>query len=321
MTRIVQNGRSSHLPQPGEPWTPILLTRWSGEYLRAKGVETGRLDAEFLLAQVLGVRRLDIDLQHDRPLAPGELDAFKALLKRRANREPLQYVLGRTAFREIELRTDSRALVPRPETEVLVGEVLAWTRELGPEDCPETSDGVQGRSGPVGLRALDVGTGTGAISLSLLSEGPFSRVVATDSSSQALDLARENALSLDLLDQLDLREGRLFDPLRDGERFHVIVSNPPYGPEDERPSLQPEVQGWEPAQALFAGPEGLDVLLPLVEGAPAYLERGGLLALDVGDSQASRVAEAMQETRSLRAIRVRPDLAGRDRVVLGVASG
>lgn len=242
MTCSVQDGRGSFLPQPGEPWTPILLTRWSGEYLRGKGVETGRLDAELLLAQVLEVRRLDIYLQHDRPLAPGEIKAFKALLKRRANREPLQYVLGKTAFREIEVVTDSRALIPRPETEILVGEVLSWARALEQSDRPVPEDRTHGRSASVGLRALDLGTGTGAIALSLLSEGPFGGVVATDPSRRALDLALENALSLDLLARLDLREGRLFDPLREGERFHAIVSNPPYVPEGEGSSLQEEVR-------------------------------------------------------------------------------
>ncbi len=320
MTHDVPGGKDSHLPQPGEPWTPIALTRWSGEYLHGKGVETGRLDAELLLAHVLRVRRLDIYLQHDRPLTPRELEAFKALLRRRAKREPLQYVLGKTAFREVELRTDARALVPRPETEVLVGEILAWARGLEfPEWC-RREEGLVGQADPGVLRGLDVGTGSGAVALSLLVEGPFTRVVATDPSPAALDLARENALALNLLDRLDLREGHLFEPLREGERFHVIVSNPPYVPEGEGPLLQAEVGRFEPAQALFAGPEGLDVLLPLVQDAPAFMEEGGLLALEVGAGQTERVAGAMEQTGAFHRIRIRPDLAGRDRVVLGVAS-
>lgn len=320
MSRDGTEGGESHLPRPGEPWTPIRLTRWSGEYLRGKGVETGRLDAELLLAHVLSVRRLDLYLQHDRPLDLAELEAFKVLLKRRANREPLQYVLGKTAFREIELRTDSRALVPRPETEVLVGEVLAWARDRFGQEWRNGEAGLKGPPDPAGLRGLDLGTGTGAVALSLLAEGPFGSVVATDSSPSALGLARENALSLSLLDRLDLREGSLFEPLRGGELFHAIVSNPPYVPEGERGRLQEEVQGWEPLEALFAGPDGLDVLLPLVGGAPSFLEDGGLLALEVGEGQARRVAGAMEETGAFQEIRIRPDLAGRDRVVLGVAS-
>ena len=307
-------------PPPGEPWTPILLTRWSGEYLRGRGVENGRLDAELLLAHVLGVKRLDLYLQFDRPLQAPELGAFKTLLKRRAAREPLQYVLGRTAFRELDLRTDSRALIPRPETEILVGEVLAWTEGKtggGPAvDGRDESPGAWG--GP--LWALDVGTGTGAIALSLLKEGPFHRVVGTDPSPGALELARENARETGLDEGLELREGALFAPLEEGERFHVIVSNPPYVAEGDRAGLQPEILHWEPSRALFAGADGLEVLDPLVRRAPAHLAPGGLLALEVGEGQASRVASLMETTGAYEEVLLRPDLTGRLRVVLGVAS-
>ena len=303
MSRPEAESRNAHLPGPGESWTPIRLTRWSGEYLRSKGVENGRLDAELLLARVLNVGRLDLYLQFDRPLRPPELEAFKTLLVRRASREPLQHLLERTAFREIDLRTDARALIPRPETEILVGEVLAWA----------------GRQRP-GLRGLDVGIGTGAIALSLLREGPFREMVGTDPSQDALELARENALSQGLDEQLELRAGPLFEPLHQGERFDVVVSNPPYIPEGDRDSLQAEVRDWEPPEALFAGPEGLDVLLPLVGGARAFLSPGGLLATEVGDGQSVDVVRAMEATGAFREIWVRPDLNERERVVLGVAS-
>ncbi len=297
------------LPAPGEPWTPILLTRWSGAYLGEKGVENGRLDAELLLAAVLGMKRLDLYLQHDRPLQSRELDAFKTLLKRRAAREPLQYILGTTSFRELELRTDVRALIPRPETEVLVEEVLRWVRDKA---------GRPGWAGP--LRALDVGTGTGAIALSLLKEGPFGEVVATDPSPQALTLAGENASETGLVG-LELREGSLLEPLHAGERFHVLVSNPPYIPDGDREGLQPEIRDWEPPLALFAGPEGLEVVAALVREASSALFEGGLLALEVGDGQASRVARLMEETEAYAEIHQRADLSGRNRVILGVASG
>lgn len=293
----------AHLPGPGEPWTPIRLTRWSGEYLQGKGVVAGRLDAELLLAHVLEMKRLDLYLQHDRPLLPTELESFKALLKRRAAREPLQYILGTVTFRELELAADRRALIPRPETERLVEEVLLWARD---------------RAGD-GLMAADIGTGTGAIALSLLREGPFQRVVATDTSTEALELARENAFALGLAERMDLREGALFDSLDPGARFDALVSNPPYIPEGDREGLDPEVRDWDPPSALFAGPEGLDVLLPLVTGASGFLHPGGLLAVEVGEGQAGRVARAMEETQAFREIRIRPDLAGRERVVLGVA--
>jgi release factor glutamine methyltransferase len=293
----------AHLPGPGEPWTPIPLTRWSGEYLQEKGIEAGRLDAELLLAHVLDLRRLDLYLQHDRPLLPTELDTFKALLKRRATREPLQHIVGVAAFRELDLLVDGRALIPRPETEVLVEEILLWAKS-GPE-------------GP--LSALDIGTGTGAIALSLAHEGPFERVVATDPAAEALELARENARRCGLEDRVEFREGALYGPLGPEERFHVLVSNPPYIPQGEREGLDPEVREWDPPTALFAGPEGMDVILPLVNGAADFLLPGGLLAMEVGDGQAGRVARALEETLAFREIRTRPDLAGKERVVLGVA--
>jgi len=307
------------VPASGEPWTPILLTRWSGHYLSEKGIDSGRLDAELILAHVLGLGRLDLYLQHDRPLLPEELAAFKALLKRRGVREPLQHVLGTAPFRELDLRSDSRALIPRPETEVLVGEILTWAvgaQKRYSSGPPPESDTAPD---PKTLTALDIGTGTGAISLSLLKEGPFRQVVGTDLSGKALDVARENAMDSGLSESLELREGHLFDPVRAGERFHVVASNPPYVPEGDRDGLSPEVRDWEPPSALFAGPEGLDVLLPLIRGVPDALVPGGLLALEVGDGQATRVARAVEETGAFSEIRIRPDLAGRERVVLGVA--
>jgi release factor glutamine methyltransferase len=295
--------RDAHLPGPGESWTPIRLTRWSGGYLQEKGLENGRLDAELLLAQVLDTNRLDLYLQFDRPIHATELDRFKGLLLRRAAREPLQYILGTTAFRELEIRTDSRALIPRPETEILVGEVLEWASKKDRE-----------------LTGLDVGTGSGVIALSLLTEGPFSSFVGTDSSQDAMELARENVRGLKLEERMEVRRGALFEPLRPHERFDVIVSNPPYIPEGERGGLQPEVRDWEPAQALFAGSDGLAVLLPLVQGAPSYLNPGGLFGAEVGEGQAGKLALALRETGGFDQVWVRPDLAGKERIVLGVAT-
>ncbi|MFQ5536749.1 MAG: peptide chain release factor N(5)-glutamine methyltransferase [Gemmatimonadota bacterium] len=285
-------------------WTVLRLMRWSGEYLEARGVERGRLNAEHLLAHALGVSRLDLYLQFDRPLTAGELDAFRPMLRRRARREPLQHILGTAAFRTLELKVDSRVLIPRPETEVLVEEVLTWASERGT------------RSGGEGLSALDVGTGSGAIALSLAAEGPFSRVVAVDVSGDALEVARANAEAVGLASAVEFREGSLFHPLARGERFNVIVSNPPYVAEGDAGTLEPEVAEWEPAAALFAGPDGLEVVRAVVTEAAAWLEEGGLLALEVGMDQAPRVVEMLEDAGGYHDLRVRRDLAGRDRVVL-----
>jgi release factor glutamine methyltransferase len=167
---------------------------------------------------------------------------------------------------------------------------------------------------------LDIGTGSGAIGLSLLVEGPFGRVVATDVSEGALAVAASNAEALGLGGRLELRAGSVYEPIGEGERFHVIVANPPYVMESERAALMPEVRDHEPGAALFGGADGLAVIREIVSGAPSRLHGGGLLALEVGPSQAVAVAELMRGA-GLAGARVVPDLAGRDRIVLATRPG
>ena len=283
-----------------DSWTILRLILWSAEYLTYKGVETGRLDAEWLLSAALGVDRLQLYLQYDRPLSPEEREAFKPLLRRRARREPLQYIIGRTGFRQLELKTDPRVLIPRPETEVLVQEVLDWAAAR------------RRRIGPV----WDVGTGTGAVALSLATEGACTRIVATDVSPKALSVAADNAERYDLSELVEFREGPLFEPLEEGERFDIIVSNPPYIAENEGGALQPEVRDWEPPEALFAGEDGLDVIRQLVVGAPEHLLAGGLLAFECGLGQVNGIATDLTATGAFAAVRIRPDLTGRLRFVM-----
>lgn len=287
-----------------ERWTVLRMILWSADYLEGKGVETPRLDAEHLLAHVVGVNRLQLYLDFERPLVPAELDDFRPLLKRRAGREPLQYIIGRHPFRELDLEVAPGVLIPRPETEVLLDEVLSWCSATGGPPCD----------------ALDIGTGTGAIALSLAREGSFARVVATDVSEAALTLAGRNVKATDNGVEVELRRGSLFDPLRADERFGVIVSNPPYVPEVDAASLQPEVRDWEPAEALFAGDDGMDVIRRLVAGARVHLDRGGLLALEVGSGQAQLVAELLRHRDEYDSIRVLRDYSGRERFVFAQAA-
>lgn len=284
---------------------PLELTRLAAEHLDAKGVEDGRLDAELLLAHVLGVRRLDLYLQFERPLTDEEVAEYREAVRRRARREPLQYITGEAAFRELVLRVDPRVLIPRPETEVLVGEVLDWARPAAV-------------AGPGGLLALDIGTGSGAIALSLLREGPFAAVVATDVSAGALDVAAANASALGLAERLDLRSGSVWAPVGDAERFDVIVANPPYVMDSAGATLMPEVRDHEPAGALYGGADGLEVVREIVAGARSHLRPGGLLALEIDPGQASTVT-GLASAAGLTAPRVVVDLAGRERVVLAVA--
>jgi release factor glutamine methyltransferase len=278
-------------------WTLVEMLRWTSEYLSGKGFHNARLNAELLLAGTLGLKRLDLYLQFDRPLSPEELADFRERLRRRARREPLQYIDGTAAFRDLVLRVDRRVLIPRPETEVLVQHVLDWAAGRG------------------NLSAVDVGTGSGAIALALATEGPFARIVATDAQADALAAARENHHFAAPGAAVEFRLGDLLDPVH-GERFDAVVSNPPYVGDEEAAALDPEVREWEPATALFAGVGGMEVIRRLVPQAAGVLVPGGLLAMEIGAGQGAAACAAIQETNAFGAPRVRPDLAGRDRVVL-----
>ena len=275
------------------------LAQKAAQVFAERGLENPRLEAELLLAHVLDIKRLDLYLQFDRPLTNQQLDAFRALVRRRLKREPLQYIIGNVQFRELDLIVDSRVLIPRPETEVLVGVAIAWAR---------------GRNDLVGL---DIGTGSGAIALSLVHEKAASRVVATDISPEALDVARANAERMGLAGHVEFRRGSVWAAVATGEQFDIVISNPPYVAPAEREELQPEVRDWEPATALFADADGLSVVREIVSGF-ASVRTGGLLALEVGMTQAQQVAHEIESTGAFENVNVVRDLTGRDRIVTAV---
>lgn len=231
-------------------------------------------------------------------LTAAEESAIGGALARRLAGEPLAYVLGTAAFRGLELSVDPAVLIPRPETEQLVDAV---------SDLPLGKDAA----------VLEIGVGSGAISLSLLAEGRFSRIVATDVSAPALRNAGGNATALGLAGRVDLRQGDLFAAIRPGERFDLIVSNPPYVADADRPSLPREVRDHEPGLALFAG-DGLRVLRALIRGARGAMVPGGWLALEIGAGQASAVRTAL-DSAGFDSIRILRDLAGRNRIALASA--
>jgi release factor glutamine methyltransferase len=224
--------------------------------------------------------------------------AMTAAEKRLAG-APLAYAIGRAAFRHLTLNVDERVLIPRPETEQLVDLVL------------------EGTSANPGGVAIDVGTGSGAIALALASEGVFSRVYGTDISLDALAVARRNAVNLaaSLRAPVELLHGSLLGPVAD-VRARVVVSNPPYIAMSEAPALPASVRDWEPAVALFSGPDGLTATARLVRDAADVLEPGGLLAMEVDVRRASLVVELVARERRLHAVRVELDLTGRERFVL-----
>jgi release factor glutamine methyltransferase len=261
--------------------------------LASAGVPAPRTDAELLVAHVMEVPRSALSVP-GRKLGSRELARLRPLVERRRGREPLQHVLGEWGFRRLVLRVDARALVPRPETEILVERCLALLAKI---PTP---------------RVLDVGTGSGAIALALADEHPGAHVEATDASARALELAHENARRTGLGDRVRLVRGELFAAL-DGP-FDLVVSNPPYVHEDEIASLEPEVRDHEPREALV----GPGVTEALARGAPSVLAPGGRLVLEVADGQAPAVARLL-ERLGYEDVTVSRDLAGVERVVDGRA--
>jgi release factor glutamine methyltransferase len=258
--------------------------------ISAAGCETPRLDAELLLADALGVAR-ERPFIDDLEVAGPAVRVFQDYVRRRSvQREPVAYILGRKHFRRLELAVDRRALIPRPETELLV----------------EVGLGLPHRAS-----VLDVGTGSGAVALALADERPDLSVVGSDSSADALELARANG------ERLGLDVCWLHADLLAGapDEFDAVLSNPPYVREDERSSLAPEILRHEPASALFAGEDGLDVVRRLVAQV-GERTRVRLLAVEVGQSQAAAVVQMMQRG-GFATVRVERDLAGIERVVVG----
>jgi release factor glutamine methyltransferase len=261
--------------------------------LQELGVESPRVDAELLLAHVLGTTRSGLRADGRRELDPEQHATFAALLARRATREPLAYVLGDWGFRRLALKVDRRVLVPRPETEIVVERCLARLAGL---DAP---------------RVLDVGTGSGAIALAIADEHRGARVTGMDASADALEVARENAARTGL--DVELVEGDLFAGLPAG-MWHLVVSNPPYVLPADIETLEPEVRDWEPRAALV----GEGATEAVAENARAVLRPGGALVLEVADGSAERIAKLLGDLGYVDITTTR-DLAGRERVLEGTS--
>jgi len=281
--------------------------RSATEWLRASGSRSPRLDAELLLATALGVDRAELFRAPERVLTRIEERRFDGYLVRRQAREPVAYIRRRRAFRSIELEVTPAVLIPRPETETLVDVALEALAAV-----PAGGGAAGGRYEPV---ALDVGTGSGCIALALAAENPFVHVVATDVSAAAAEVARRNAARLGLGGRLDVRCGDLLDDLLPRERFDLIVSNPPYIPEAEYRTLEPNVRDYEPRLALHGGEDGLDVARRLIAAAAGRLRPGGVLAVEVGAGQAAAVGALFAAAGAFAAAQQRADLAGIPRVV------
>ena len=290
-------------------WTIKRVLDWTCGYLERKGDEHPRLSAEWLLAAVTGLSRVELYTNFDRPLQPGELDEMHAAIERRAAGEPLQYVTGEMPFRHIVLRCERGVLIPRPETEILVDAAL---------------EGVDRATAEGGARVLEVGTGTGCVALSIASERPGTLVTATDLSPRAVELAGRNRDALGLEDVVDVVECDLaagVDPELMGS-FAVLVSNPPYIPTrvlaEEVPA---EVRDFEPELALDGGADGLDVFRRLLDLAPVALAPGGTLAVELFEGALDAAADLVSARDGWETVEVREDLTHRPRVLVAVREG
>lgn len=284
-------------------WTVLQLIDTTADLLAQRGSPSPKVDAQVLLSHVLGENRTWLYMNAHRPVDDAERETFRALVARRAQGEPVAYLLGSVGFWTIDLAIDPRALVPRPETERVVELAIAFTEQFAPRDW----------------KIVDVGTGSGAIALALASALPEATVLAIDLHSDALDLAKENAETLDLRERVRFACGDLLTPL--GGRADVvdmIVSNPPYVGDDD-PELEDAVRSHEPHAALFGGPDGLAVIRRLLPQAAQSLRPGGVLLMEFGARQGASIAALAK--KHFADVRIEKDFAGLDRVLVAQKAG
>jgi len=283
----------------GETWTTITLLNWTKKYFEKKGIAEARLEAELLLSHVLGWKRIELYSRFEEPVGPEKLSAFHEAVKRRAKREPAQYIMGTTEFCGLRFRTDRRALIPRPETEILIDATMALA---GVSDEP---------------LIVDIGTGSGILAITAAKRLPKARVLACDISSEAIALARENAAQLGASERVEFRCGDFAETLSEfAGQVGIALANPPYVSEQELPQLEPELREHEPRVALVAGPEGTEIQARLIEFAPTLLKAGGNLVMELGAGQAGRVREMVAKTPALELVRFEKDFASIERVAV-----
>jgi release factor glutamine methyltransferase len=278
-------------------WTIGSILKWTGQYFGTRGIESPRLDAEVLLSHVLGKPRIYLYVHFDEPLEAAELAQYREYIRQRVARQPVAYIVGRREFMGLTFQVTPAVLVPQPDTEVLVQAAI--------DRLPAMPT----------ARVADIGTGSGAIALSLLYYMKQLRAAAVDISQAALTVAAANAAALGVADRAVFYEGDLLAPLA-GETFTAIVSNPPYIPTADIAGLAPEVRSAEPMGALDGGADGLAFYRRLVANAPAFIVPGGFLAVEVGIHEAQPVIELAERQTAYDRTEILKDLAGIDRVVV-----
>ncbi len=278
--------------------TILEVIRRSTDFLARKGVASSRLQVELLLAHLLRMPRMQIYLSFERALTTAEQDALRALVQRRGQREPLQYIVGSTSFCGLEIALNRHVLIPRPETELLAQR--AWT-------FLQKTDGVPS--------ALELGTGSGCLAIALAHHAAQAKVEATDVSGPALELARLNAQTNHLADRLQFRQGDLFDAAPADARFHLIVSNPPYIPTARIDTLEAEVRDYEPRGALDGGADGQDFYRRIATEAGARLHPGGCVMVELDDEGAAATGAIFQREKWI-VESVEKDDRGHERILI-----
>ncbi len=279
------------------PWTVARILDWTVQHLKQHGSETPRLDAEILLAHARHCPRIQLYVSYHDLVTDTERAAMRELVRRRARAEPVAYLVGHREFFGLDLHVSADVLIPRPETETLVLELLDLARSL-----PNPT-------------ILDVGTGSGCIAAAAAANLARAHVTAIDISPPALVVARENAARLGLADRIDFLEGDLVAPVPPGKQFDFIVSNPPYVADCEMESLPPDVRNHEPHLALRAGADGLSIITRLIAAVPPLVRTGGGLLLEIAPEQAAAVRAQLQSSGCFVAVKTLKDGAGSERVV------
>ncbi len=279
-----------------EVWRIDTILNWTKQYFGEKGVENPRLDAEVLLSHILRKDRLYLYVNFDQPLEGAELAAFRAAVKKRAARLPVAYITGEKEFMGLDFQVTPAVLIPRPDTEILIEAAL---KTLGSADSP---------------RILDIGTGSGAICISMLVNLPSAEAVTVDISPEAILVAKSNAERHGVSQRLTFCQGDLFNPVK-GQVFSAIISNPPYIPEADILTLTPEVRQ-EPNLALAGGKDGLDFYRRIIQEGRNYLAPNGFIAMEVGIGQARQVADLAEKSGYFIVSEIVKDYGGIERVVI-----
>jgi release factor glutamine methyltransferase len=286
---------------PEEPWTVGRLLTWTVDYLKKQGAENPRLDAEVLLAEARGCRRIDLYAAYGEPADEQLRTTFRELVRRRAAGAPVAYLVGRREFYSLDFEVTPDVLIPRPETELLV---VALVDEVK-----------QRTAGDAVIEIADIGTGSGVLAVCAAKYVSNSRVTAVDISPAAIAVARRNAERHGVAERIEFLEGELLLPIPAEKRFDYVVSNPPYITTDEMGELSTDVRDHEPHLALHAGPLGTEIVAPLIDQAAARLKPGGALLIEVSPMIAANVEQLVRDQPSLELGPTLRDLAGHARVV------